>query len=307
MSDLREMASSLMDLPFVTRPEVASLRRRHRRHVQRRLGALSVTVAVLVASVFGLIQLTNSGDSGNGGATAHLASYFEASVSVPNSVLTQVGVPDTLTVPTVVTPRVTTASTNDVVSYVGAEYCPYCALQRWALLVALSKFGTFVSLSDAVYSSSSDIFPDLASWSFVGATYTSPYFTFDPTELTSSIPDGQGGYEPLETMDAGQLASYDQYDEHGFLPFIDLGNGVVTIGSTASPSVLEGLTLSQIGAEVSDPTSPVARAIDGSANYLIAGMCSMITGTQPPICNSTAVMTARANLTLGHSPTSGTT
>jgi hypothetical protein len=305
MSDLREMAEPLMALPFTTRPDIASLRRRTRRRDQRRLGVVGISLAVVAASVFAISQSTSSGDSGNGHPTAQLASYFQASVSVPDAVLTQVGVSDSLVVPSVVTPTAATASSDSVVSYVGAEYCPYCALQRWALLVALSKFGTFASLSNAVYSSSTDIFPHLASWSFVGVRYTSPYFTFDPTELTSSIPDGHGGYQPLETMDAGQKASFNQYDAHGSLPFVDLGNGVVTIGANASPLVLEGLTLSQIGADLQEPTNPVAQAVDGTANYLIAGMCSMITGTQPPICNSPAVTTARINIGLGRTPSSG--
>ena len=32
------------------------------------------------------------------------------------------------------------------VLYVGAEYCPFCAAERWALIVALSKFGSFSKL-----------------------------------------------------------------------------------------------------------------------------------------------------------------
>jgi len=47
-----------------------------------------------------------------------------------------------------------TVATNGVVSYVGGEYCPYCAIQRWALLVALSKFGSFTNLDGQVISSS---------------------------------------------------------------------------------------------------------------------------------------------------------
>lgn len=305
MPDLKEMAAPLMDLPFITRPDVATLRRRNRRRSHRRFGTFSVALIVVATSVFGLSQLTRGGHVGGSRTTAALTSYFRAGVSVPDAVLNEVGVPETLTVPTTVTPTSATASTNDVVSYVGAEYCPYCALQRWALLVALSKFGTFEGLSNAVYSSSSDVFPNLTSWSFVGAEYTSPYFTFDPTELTSSVPNGDGGYQPLETMDAGQQASFNQYDPRSTLPFVDLGNEVVTIGATSSPAVLEGLTLSQIGADLQQPSSPVAQAIDGAANYLIGGICSMIDGSLPSICNSPAVKTARGNISAGRVASSG--
>src|SRR6185437_10353713 len=32
--------------------------------------------------------------------------------------------------------------------YMGAEYCPYCAAERWAEVVALSRFGTFSHLNE---------------------------------------------------------------------------------------------------------------------------------------------------------------
>ncbi len=31
--------------------------------------------------------------------------------------------------------------------YIGAEYCPYCAAERWAMIVAMSRFGTFSGLA----------------------------------------------------------------------------------------------------------------------------------------------------------------
>jgi len=305
MSDLREMTETLISRPLVARPSIAALRRRNQRRRRRRLSGIFTALVVVFAASFGLAQISRPGGSSGGGAGAQLAAYFQASVNIPNATLAAVGVPASIQTPTTVTSSVATVSTQHVVSYVGAEYCPYCAIQRWALLVALSKFGTFENLSNSVLSSSTDVYPNLASWSFVGSQYSSPYFTFDPTEITSTVPDGQGGYQPLETMDSGQKASFDLYDPQGALPFIDLGNGVVAVGANSSPSVLEGLTLSQIGFDIGDPSSPVAQAVDGTANYLIAGLCSMIGGTQPPICNSTTVAIARGDINLGHSSLGG--
>ena len=42
--------------------------------------------------------------------------------------------------------------------YMGAEYCPYCAAERWAMVVALSRFGTFSNLH-LIHSSSADVYP----------------------------------------------------------------------------------------------------------------------------------------------------
>jgi hypothetical protein len=305
MSDLREMTESLISQSLVTRPSIAALRRRNQRRRRRRLSGIFSALVVVVAAAFGLAQISGPSGSSKGGAGARLAAYFQASVNIPDTTLAAVGVPGSIQPPTIVTSLAATAPTQHVVSYVGAEYCPYCAIQRWALLVALSKFGAFESLNNSVYSSSNDAFPNLASWSFVSSRYSSQYFNFDPTELTSSVPDGHGGYQPLETMDAGQKVSFNQYDPQGSLPFIDMGNGVVAVGASSSPSVLEGLSLSQIGSDIQDPASPVAQAVDGTANYIIAGLCSMISGSQPAICNSPTVAIARSYINVGHSSAGG--
>ena len=303
MSELAQLVRPLIDQPLVERPDVSALRGRNRRRHSRRLTGLSVFLVVALGGAFGLTQLGNKVPATR---PAHLASYFEVSINVPDSTLAAVGLPASVSVPTKLTPTIATATTNQVVSYVGAEYCPYCALQRWALIVALSQFGTFSNLSDQVLSSSSQVYPNLASWSFIGARYTSPYFTFDPTELTSSVPDGHGYYQPLEKMSAAQEVAYDHFDPQGGLPFVDLGNQFATIGASASPSVLEGLSLGQIGSSLSDPTSPVAQAVDGTANYLIAAMCTMVTGTKPSICSTSTTTQALSVLNSGVPPTAST-
>ncbi|MGO9878577.1 MAG: DUF929 family protein [Acidimicrobiales bacterium] len=304
MSELAELARPLIDAPLVERPDVSVLGARSRRRQSRRLTGLSVFLVVAVIGAIGLTQLGNTAHKAPTTDPVHLTSYFKASINVPDSTLAAVGLPPSVSVPTRVTPTVATATTNQVVSYVGAEYCPYCAIQRWALLVALSQFGTFSNLSDQVLSSSSKVYPNLASWSFIGARYTSPYFTFDPTELTSSVLDGHGYYQSLEKMSAAQEVAYDHFDPQGGLPFVDLGNESATIGASASPSVLEGFSLGQIGSSLSDPTSPVAQAVDGTANYLIAAMCTMVvTGTKPSICSTSTTTQALSALDSGVPPT----
>ena len=43
--------------------------------------------------------------------------------------------------------RLLTADGKPLVLYVGAEYCPYCAAERCAMVQALSRFGTFSNLT----------------------------------------------------------------------------------------------------------------------------------------------------------------
>lgn len=309
MSQFTRLTQALIDEPLAPRPNVEHLRARsRRRHVRRR----SFAVGLLALVVIGALSFTtldaspapSSTSPNSNAAPVQLASYFRAAGSVPNATLEAVGLPANVAVPDNVTPSIATAATNGVVSYVGAQYCPFCALQRWALLVALSKFGTFTHLDSEILSSSSDVYPHLASWSFIGAKYSSAYFTFDPTELTSSARSASGAYAPLESMSPAQKLAFKRYNPQGSLPFVDVGNHYVTLGASASPSVLEGLTLAGIGRDLSFASSPVAQAVDGTANYLIAALCTMVQGATPPICATHVIRAASKALASGVSPIS---
>ena len=85
-----------------------------------------------------------------------------------------------------------------MVTYIGAEYCPFCAAERWALTVALSRFGTFSGLA-GTHSSSTDVYPDTQTLSFYGSHYTSPYLDFQPVEETTNQPVG-GGTPPCRSL-----------------------------------------------------------------------------------------------------------
>lgn len=309
MSELTRLSQALIDTPLVERRSVEELRRRGRRRRRRHELTLAVagvlSVAVVAASLSVLAPGTHDNARRTPATRATLASYYRAAVSVPDSTLEAVGLPTDVAVPTEVTPSLSTVATNGVVSYVGAEYCPYCAFERWALLVALSKFGTFSTLDAKILSSSSDVYPHLASWSFVGAGYVSPYFSFDATELFSTKKSAHGGYQRLTALSPAQSIALHRDDPERELPFIDLGNHDVVLGSSASPAVLQGLSLSEIGVDLRSPTNAVAQSIDGAANYLIAGLCTLVHGTTPRVCSSPVTRRAIRILHSGVTPGNG--
>ena len=70
-----------------------------------------------------------------------------------------------------------------LIFYFGAEFCPYCAAERWPLIVALSRFGTFTGLSTTT-SSSSDAYPNTPTFTFRAASYTSDYVSFQAVEAS---------------------------------------------------------------------------------------------------------------------------
>ena len=168
--------------------------------------------------------------------------------------------------------------------YVGAEYCPYSAAERWALVVALSHFGSFSGLK-ATHSSTSDIYPDTSTLSFYGSTFTSAHVDFTAVELaTNQAVAGQ--YPTLQRLTPGQRSVLDSYDRSPYspqpdaIPFIDLNNRFVLIGASFNPAVLQGKSDAQIARALSRPSSPIAQGVDGTANLLVAAI-SHATGIQP--------------------------
>jgi hypothetical protein len=168
------------------------------------------------------------------------------------------------------------------VLYIGAEYCPYCAAQRWALIVALARFGTFSGLT-TTSSSSTDVYPNTVTFTFHGATYTSQYIDFRAVETSDR------DNKPLESPSPAEQQLFSKYNAAGSIPFIDFGNRYAMTGATYSPDILAGASWKPIADAIQDSSSPQAKAIVGSANLLTAAICKM-TSEQPATVCSTSVI-----------------
>jgi|HubBroStandDraft_6_1064221.scaffolds.fasta_scaffold183642_3 hypothetical protein len=262
-------------------------------------GAVVVVIAIVVAFV--LVKAnsngkSNSGSTSNGPTGTALTAVVNKTISVPASALDSVGAGSVTAGPTAVTGPPLTQGGKPQVLYIGAEYCPYCAAQRWAMIVALSRFGTFSGLT-TVHSASRDVYPNTPTFTFHGSHYTSKYVSFAPVEETTNVPNGPSSYTPLDKPTAAQQALASKYDSQGSIPFIDFGNKYVEVGNLAGygPQDLSGKSWNQIAAALSDPSSPIAKAVDGSANYTTAAICKL-TNNQPASACTPAVKALEAKL-----------
>jgi hypothetical protein len=226
--------------------------------------------------------------------TAANPTVVAQATGVPVSTLNAVGAGSVTTAPTAISGAPLTANGLPRILYVGAEYCPYCAAERWAVVNALSRFGNFSNLG-ATTSSPSDVFPSTASFSFHGATYKSSNLSFTGVEIQSNQAVN-GSYAPLDKLSAADQALMDKYDTGGGIPFIDIGGKYMISGSSFSPSVLQGKTSEQIAAALADPNSSIAKSIDGTANVITAAICK-ITNNQPAsVCTVPGVVAAASKL-----------
>jgi thiol-disulfide isomerase/thioredoxin len=269
----------------------AAKRAEKRRRILLTGGSILGVAAIVVAFV--VIKLVNSGGTTTGPSTgtALPASVVKQITNVPASTLQAVGkgttVPKTL-IPITGAPLISGGKPE--VLYIGAEYCPFCAAERWAMAVALSRFGTFSGLR-GIHSSSTDVYPSTPTLTFYKSAYTSKYLTFTAVETTT-----ENAKTPLQKTTAAQQALLSKYDvppyvsqqSAGSIPFIDFSNKYLISGASYSPQVLQGKTWSQVAAALSDPASPITQGAGGSANMITAALCKL-TNNQPATACTPAI------------------
>jgi len=252
----------------------ASKRAEKRRRLLAAIGAVTAVLAIVAALV--TVKLTASPPHLAASESAAPATVVRQVTSVPVTLLTEVN-PGQVATPLQKVKTSGPPLTIDgklAIVFVSEESCPFCAAERWPLAVALSHFGTWNQLG-ITKSSATDIYPNTATLSFRAARYRSAELTLQTTELTDNV-----GHplQPQTPLDARLIGTYDvppyvnSVDQSGAVPFLDIGNQYILAGAQYDPQVLAGLSAAQIASQLRDPASPVAAAVDGAAQVIVAAI-----------------------------------
>jgi thiol-disulfide isomerase/thioredoxin len=287
---------------------------RNKRTIQRKssqrqwlfIGGVLLLIAIIVGA---FIVLSRQQSGGQTGTTQANSQVFNAVTNVDPTVLSTVGtggVQNPLHTVKGPPPVLLGPTGKPQFLYIGAEYCPYCAAQRWGVAVALSRFGTFSKLYQTT-SSSTDAYPSTPTFTFYaghygGSFYTSKYIDFVPVETLGNVQDASGNYTTLQTPTTEQQNLLNTYDvppyttQAGSIPFIDIANQYIISGASYNPQDLQSLQWQDIANKLSDPTSTVGKDILGTANYITAGIC-MTTHQQPgSVCNTDTIQKIEQSL-----------
>ena len=275
-----------------------------------------IAVGVVVVVVAGLVLvrvLTGGPTSTNSGAFLATDATTAAQVTnVPASVFNSVAVSagSSVTAPLALkgqpalSGKLADGTTVPEVFYVGAEYCPFCAAQRWATIAALGRFGTWSGLGDTE-SSSVDVYANTPSFTFVKAKFTSKYLVFRGVETLNNVYNANNNppYGKLMSLTKSESTLFSKYDtskyinmsasNDGAIPFISIGNKFLISGASYNPGVLTGLTRTQIAQNLSAPSSPQTKLIITSANQQTAAICQLTHQQPSAVCNSAGVVAAK--------------
>jgi len=209
---------------------------------------------------------------------------------VSDSTLAAVGSASSVASPNAINGSALTLNGKPEIIYIGAEYCPYCAVERWAMIMALSKFGNFSGIQ-YMLSSGTDVNANTPTFTFQNATYISQYVSFVPVEEFNRTNEATP-WHALTTAENALVSSYGT----GGIPFIDLGNQYVVNGVQTDIDI-GGQNWTQVASQLNIPTSSTGIGIDGAANKLISAICKMDGGVPSSVCTQ-----QYATIPLSYSP-----
>lgn len=270
-----------------------------------------VAVLVLVKVIGGSTSTASASDASGRHPAPAPASLVSALATIPASTFNSVGT-DAQPAPFTVTAHQDPLALDGKPQFVyeGGEFCPYCALMRWSMISALSRFGTFSGLK---LMSSATTDGDIPTFSFVGARYTSKYVTFTPYEAEDRL------QQPLQTPPGYVDKLYAKYDGNGAtpaapfnpsssagIPFLDIGNKYVAAGDPSAMAAIfaqygvldnGGPGRAAIAAALRNPSSAVgttiyAKVFIAQANYISAAICALDGGKPASVCSSPGVQAA---------------
>ena len=260
----------------------AEQRQQQRRRRMIAIGGVGVVLLAVIGIIIGAL-VSRSSPSRPAASSRPLPAGVQANLTVPPGTLATVGIGSSSTqlLKHATGPALVSGGKPEML-YIGAEWCPYCAAERWAMAVALSRFGSFTPVR-GVHSSATDVYPNTATLTFYGSTYTSHYLVFTPVE------NQDVNRKPLQATTAAQQALWAKYLPPGdSYPFIDIGNRFLAT-STYNPQVLQGLSWNQIATALHNPSSPVAQGAIGSANLMTAAICKITRNAPASVCGASPI------------------
>lgn len=166
--------------------------------------------------------------------------------------------------------------------YIGGDFCPYCAVDRWAIVLALMRFGTFSGLHYMTSSPNDVGTGDFATFTFVGSSYSSQYIAFRPYEAYDR------SRNPLQTVPSNYSALWSSKASGG-VPFLNFGNSYIAATSVlADPTILTGRNWTSIITGIST-SDGVGIQIREAANLITAVICKLTQGSPASVCSASPI------------------
>lgn len=168
--------------------------------------------------------------------------------------------------------------------FMGAGFCPFCASERWAIVRALSNFGSWQDLVDTASAEHDERYLNIPTVNFANAKYASSNVEFVGCETADR------NFEPVQELDERDYEILDAFNPDQIIPFLLIDGQFMQVGSGYSPQLLEGMDHAKVKAELANPASSIGKTIRGEADNITALICKSI-GGKATVCDSENIKT----------------
>jgi len=220
-----------------------------RKRIAARIGGSVLAIAALAAAVVFAVRGSAAGVS-QSAVAAGLGAPSSDVASPPIGAFNHVGPP-------------LYAGSKPELLFIGAQYCPHCAGERWAIVKALNLFGTFSNMT-----SSANDDGTIPTFDLHHATYRSQYVTFVHRDVEDRT------HQPLDTLSSEEQSLFGRYDPSGGIPLVLVG-GYGLLGDGYDLSLIAGKSFGTVqhALQQGDSSSSFVPAINAEANSITAFIC----------------------------------
>jgi len=174
------------------------------------------------------------------------------------------------------------AGRKSLVYFMGAGFCPFCAAERWAIVKALARFGTWEGLVEDKSAGRDEKYLNVPTFSLARANYSSAHVEFAGKETADR------NFEPLQELDDSDYEILDMYNPDQMIPFLLVDGQYMQVGAGFSPELILNMSHEQVRAELDKLDSAIGKAIRAEIDNITALVCKSIAG-KGDACGSESV------------------
>ncbi len=184
------------------------------------------------------------------------------------------------------------------VLYVGADFCPFCASDRWALVLTLIRFGELHGL-EYMASSVKDAFPNTVTFTFSNVTYSSNYVKFEAVEVANRAGKSLGRLSKIQDTIFAKFDAPPYQSSADSIPFVYIGGRYLLTKPIALPGGLTGMSWKEVVTALADPKSELFQNIMPQVNAMTAAICTLDGGDPGIVCLAPGIIVASRALLEG--------
>jgi hypothetical protein len=166
------------------------------------------------------------------------------------------------------------------VFFLGAQYWPFCAAERWALVSALERFGTLTGYTPETHAPGLAGFRLVPTYDLRTAVYTSAYLAYSDKEIFDK------DNTPLDTFDNDEQSIVDQFNPQATFPFLIINGQYAQFDSGYSPGLIDGMDFATLRSQLdAGEQNDATNAINAEADLITKYLCHSTGGEPATTCN----------------------